>query len=183
MKKINLKRLVILVLVLCVLPVAAFARTDYSSVYYMSTGVPRRIKYVTTYLGSATGRSAQKVIFEYSNTANVTQTTRFDYSETSSWSLKLGAGVKKSWLSAQISYENMKGKTYSAGIDMPLGAFKKLTVYERKVSKINGWKTVITIQEASIWKDRWEDIQSETVFSYETYSYPEFITAISNVTR
>ena len=141
MKKMNLKRLVILVLILCVLPVAAFARTDYIGGYGAATAqVHYRTKCVTTFVNKTTSRSAKTVIYSVSNPKNYTDTVTFSHSEKESWSLSLGNGVKKSWIELSAGYGREINDSIS--IQTPLAAHKKITFYKQKITETRKFKTV-----------------------------------------
>ena len=180
MKKMNLKRLVILVLILCVLPVAAFARTDYIGGYGAATAqVHYRTKCVTTFVSSTPSRGAKTHIYSITNNKNYSDTVSFSHSESESWSLSLGNGVKKDWIELSAGYGGIKQDTCS--IQTTLAAHKRITFYKQKVTVKRKFKTVKQEQVAFYKGGPWKDQGNPTtVYSTETHVYWDFSSSISN---
>lgn len=180
MKKTNLKRLVILVLILCVLPVAAFARTDYIGGY----GAARadchyRTKCVTTFVSSTTTRGSKTEIYSITNNKNYSDTVSFSHSETESWSLSLGNGVKKDWIELSAGYGGNKQDTCS--IQTKLAPHKRITFYKQKVTVKRKFKTVKQEQHAWYVGGSWiNDGKPTTVYTTETHVYWDFSSSVTN---
>ncbi len=174
-------KFVALVLILCILPVAAFARTDVVYSYPPQLNWYYRDTYVTTYQGKNTSYGNWTSIYAMSNPNNVSQTVDYSYSASSTWSLSLGAEVKKDWISAQMSGNYGQTETNSVTIHSPLGAKKKITVYKRKVTETKTWKTVKTRAKKWYGDSTWTNESTSTRTSTEKHTYWEFKTVITSI--
>ena len=180
MKKVNISRILVLVLVLCMLPVAAFARTDYIGGYGAATAQCHyRTKCVTTYVNQTTSRSGKTEIYSIVNDKNYSDNVSFSHEESESWNLSLGNGVKKNWIELSAGYG--QNKKDSCSIQTTLAPHKRITFYKRKVTVTRKFKTVKQEQIAWYKGGPWSNSGNPTtVYSTETHVYWEFSTAVTN---
>ena len=180
MKKVNISRILVLVLVLCMLPVAAFARTDYIGGYGAATAqVHYRTKCVTTFDSSKTNRSGKTEIYSLVNDKSYADTVNFSHEESESWNLSLGNGVKKNWIELSAGYG--QNKKDSCSITTTLYPHKRITFYKTKVTVTRKFKTVKQEQVAFYKGGPWKNQGSpKTVYSTETHVYWEFSSAVTN---
>lgn len=179
MKKANVRRIALLVLVLCLLPVAAFARTDV--VYdYRPGDIVRRYTITTLYMGTSTTQGSSMIIYQKINNSNTSETVHYSHSLSSSWGLSLGAKVERSWLSAEMSANY--GQTESVGItvDKKLAAHKTLTVYKRMDTRQKKWMHVSKYEYKWYGDSTWTNGGTSTYYSYETNKYPVLWDTITN---
>ena len=171
MKKANFRRIALLVLVLCLLPVAAFARTDV--VYdYRPGNIERRYTITTTYMGATTSRGSETILYQKINYDNTPETVHYSHSVSSSWGLSLGVRVQKSWISAEMSANYGQSENTSITVDKTLPAHKKLTVYKRIDTRQKKWKHVSKYEYRWYGESTWTDGGTSTYYSYETNKYP-----------
>ncbi len=179
MKKTNLKRLVILVLILCVLPVAAFARTDV--VYDNRPGnIQRRYTITTTYQGSTTKKGSSTILYQEINTDSSPETVHYSHSISSTWGLSLGTRIQKSWISAEMSANYGNTEQVSITVDKKLPGHKKLTVYKRIDTRQKKWKHVSKYEYRWYGESTWTNGGTSTYYSYEKNNYPVLWSTITN---
>lgn len=179
MKKSNTARLILLVLVLCMLPIAAFAGTNIIE-EYNPNGYDRRYVIVTTYLGSTTTNGSSTKLFEYQNPNSSAQSVQYSYSAKTSWSLSLGDRVKKSWLSG-LSSDYGQVNTVNIKVNISLGSKKKLTVYKRINTTTKKWRHVCTYQYKQHGDTYWINERQATYYSTEKHNVPVLWSEITNI--
>ncbi len=173
--------MVVLLLTVCLLPSFAFAGTRYEPVQMRSDLYTYRNKIVTTYQGETTSHGSSSIIYQYQNRTSVTQTANFHNKYSTSYSLSIGLGAKKSDISAQMSGNIGGGEETGIDINTKLKPGQTITAYKRMDTKTKKWKHVITRQYKEIGTSTWINCSipaTSTTYSYEKNTYPHLWTTL-----
>ena len=180
MKKANFIRILLLVLVLTVLPLAAFADVMMEE-QYNPGGTDYRWVITTTYQGQTTTRgSTTSTLAVLENPNSKSQSVSCSYSAKDSWSLTLGFKVKKSWLPGR-SADYGQTATIKLNVNTTLGAHKRLTVYKRIDTTTKKWLHYCTYQYKDHNDKYWINQKTVTYYSTETHKIPVLWTKITDM--
>ena len=172
MKKANITRIIALVLVLCVLPVAALAQT-FTTTTYRPGGQDTRWVITVQYKGASTTVGGKTTLLEYKNTGNKAKPVSYSFSAQTSWSLSKLDMVDKSWLSGRSSDYGQK-VTVTLNVNVSIPAGKTLKVYKRIDTTAKKWYHSFTYQYKDHDDPYWINDRQFTGYSTEKHMVPVF---------
>ena len=172
MKKANITRIIALVLILCVLPVAALGEA-FTTTTYNINGQDTRWVITVQYKGASTTVGGKTTLMEYTNTGNKAKTVSYSFSAKSSWELSKLDMVNTTWLYGRSSDYGQK-VTVTLNVNVSIPAGKTLKVYKRIDTTAKRWYHCYTYQYKDHDDPYWITDRQFTGYSTEKHMVPVF---------